>query len=129
MVRSSVQKGVHSKHNHAWYCRRLPTTWTTKKSINRFSSGAGSPTSVVKPGADDALTEFTLFYQEVIAITMDHSETNLRYDMTGKTGYIFDENVKKPLYYVKRTVVRVPKPNQSLPKISHRLYRILRLLQ
>ena len=49
---------------------------------------------------------------------MDHSETNIRHDITGKTGYIFDENVKKLLDFVKGKVNPFKIPVMHVPLIN-----------
>ena len=92
-----------------------------EQSINRFSNGPGAPAAVGKQGSDAALTEFSLLFHKILSITslfqsitsprlMDHSETNIRHDITGKSGLIFDENVKKLFDFVNSRVnpFRIP---------------------
>ena len=99
-----------------------------EQSINRFSNGPGAPATVGKSGDDIALTEFALLFHQILEITsllqsitspklMDHSETNIRHDITGKTGYIFDENIKRLFDFVKARVNPFNIPVLDVPPV------------
>ena len=97
-----------------------------EQSVNRFSSGPGAPATIGKSGVDAAMTEFTILFHEILSITnllqsmtspklLDHSETNIRHDLTGKSGLVFDQNVKRLLDFVKVRVNPFRKPEVRVP--------------
>lgn len=79
--------------------------------MNRFSKGPGGHVIVGMTGNIAAVAEFGLLFHEIIAITnlfqsltsarlMDHLETSIQHDLSGRNGLIFDRNVKKLLDFV-----------------------------
>ena len=97
-----------------------------EQSVNRFTTGPGAPATVGKPGDEAALTEFALLFHEILAITnllqsltspklLDHNETNIRHDITGSSGLVFDQNVKKLLDFVKARVNPFRMPEARVP--------------
>ena len=69
---------------------------------------------------------FALLFHEVLAISnllqsiispkhLDHNETNIRHDISGTTGQVFDENVKKLLDFVKARVNPFRMPKARIP--------------
>lgn len=97
-----------------------------EQSCNRFSSGPGAPATIGKSGDDAARTEFTLIFHVMLDIRnlqqcltspklLDHNETNIRHDITGKSGLVFDQNVARLLDFVKDRVNPFCKPEVRVP--------------
>ena len=97
-----------------------------EQSINRFSNNPGAPVTIGSSGDDAALSEFHMLFHEVIAISnllqsltsprlMDHMETNIRHDLSGKSGYVFDESVKHLLDFVNSRQNPFKKPEVKVP--------------
>ena len=77
-----------------------------EQSIDRLSTGPGAPATVGKSGDEAALTELSLFIHMILAITkllqsvnchklLNHDETNTKHKISGISGLVFDQNVKK----------------------------------
>ena len=79
---------------------------------NRFSHGPGGNVIVGRSGDAAAVAEFGLLFHDILDISnllqtltnarlMDHLETSIHHELSGRSGIIFDENVCKLLDFVK----------------------------